>query len=75
MPLQGFIFDLDGVLTDTAADGYSVVWPKPAPELFVYAAGLLRVCVDACVVFEDTTVDEVTLPDILQRLTPVHSGG
>ena len=38
---------------DDLADGYSVVRPKPAPDLFVYAAGLLRVCVNACVVFED----------------------
>jgi beta-phosphoglucomutase len=35
------------------ADGYSVVRPKPAPDLFVYAAGLIRVCVSQCVVFED----------------------
>jgi beta-phosphoglucomutase len=38
---------------DDLADGYSVVRPKPAPDLFVYAAGLLRVCVHECVVFED----------------------
>jgi beta-phosphoglucomutase len=38
---------------DDMADGYSVVRPKPAPDLFVYAAGLLRVCVNECVVFED----------------------
>ena len=38
---------------DALADGYSVVRPKPAPDLFVYAAGLLRVCVHECVVFED----------------------
>jgi beta-phosphoglucomutase len=38
---------------DALADGYSVVRPKPAPDLFVYAAGLLRVCVNVCVVFED----------------------
>jgi kojibiose phosphorylase len=38
---------------DALADGYSVVRPKPAPDLFVYAAGLLQVTVDACVVFED----------------------
>src|SRR4030095_3252612 len=40
---------------DALADGYSVVRPKPAPDLFVYAAGLLHVCVDECVVFEDAT--------------------
>jgi beta-phosphoglucomutase len=38
---------------DDLADGYSVVRPKPAPDLFVYAAGLLHVGVNACVVFED----------------------
>jgi len=38
---------------DGFADGYSVVRPKPAPDLFVYAAGLLHVCVNECVVFED----------------------
>jgi kojibiose phosphorylase len=38
---------------DALADGYSVVRPKPAPDLFVYAAGLLQVTVNACVVFED----------------------
>jgi beta-phosphoglucomutase-like phosphatase (HAD superfamily) len=26
---------------DALADGYSVVRPKPAPDLFVYAAGLV----------------------------------
>jgi kojibiose phosphorylase len=41
---------------DAMADGYSVVRPKPAPDLFVYAAGLLHVYVDACVVFEDAQV-------------------
>lgn len=41
---------------DDLADGYSVVRPKPAPDLFIYAAGLLRVCVSACVVFEDAKV-------------------
>ena len=38
---------------DALADGYSVVRPKPAPDLFVYAAGLVHVYVSACVVFED----------------------
>src|SRR4030095_4920368 len=41
---------------DALADGYSVVRPKPAPDLFVYAAGLLHVWVNECVVFEDATV-------------------
>jgi kojibiose phosphorylase len=38
---------------DALADGYSVVRPKPAPDLFVYAAGMVRVCVNECLVFED----------------------
>jgi len=38
---------------DCLADGYSVVRPKPAPDLFVYAAGLLHIWVNECVVFED----------------------
>lgn len=41
---------------DGLADGYSVVRPKPAPDLFVYAAGLIHVCVSECVVFEDAEV-------------------
>jgi beta-phosphoglucomutase len=40
---------------DALADGYSVVRPKPAPDLFVYAAGMVRVCVNECLVFEDAT--------------------
>lgn len=40
---------------DGLADGFSVVRPKPAPDLFVYAAGLLHMCVNDCVVFEDAT--------------------
>ena len=38
---------------DAMADGDSVVRPRPAPDLFVSAAGLLRVCVHACILFED----------------------
>ncbi|MBC8098940.1 MAG: beta-phosphoglucomutase, partial [Armatimonadetes bacterium] len=34
-------------------DGYSVVNPKPAPDLFVWVAGGLGVTVDQAVVFED----------------------
>ncbi len=44
----GIAADLDGI-----ADGYSVVRPKPAPDLFVYAAGLLRLPVAQCIVVED----------------------
>jgi beta-phosphoglucomutase len=91
---------------DALADGYSVVRPKPAPDLFVYAAGLLRVCVNECVVFEDAEVgveaaktagmyavglgpiervgradmvlpdlSDVTLNNILQRLSHTNPGG
>jgi beta-phosphoglucomutase len=34
-------------------DGYSVVNPKPAPDLFVWVSGALRVNVENAVVFED----------------------
>ncbi len=34
-------------------DGYSVVNPKPAPDLFVWVAGGLQVHVDETIVFED----------------------
>jgi len=91
---------------DDIADGYSVVRPKPAPDLFVYAAGLLRVCVHECVVFEDAAagveaakvagmstvglgprervgqadlvlsdLSNVTLHDIIQRLSPASPRG
>jgi len=39
---------LDGI-----ADGYSVVNGKPAPDLFVYAAGTVRVPTPACLGVED----------------------
>ena len=38
---------------DGIADGSSVVHPKPAPDLFIYAAGLTRVPVAACLGVED----------------------
>jgi len=38
---------------DGVADGWSVVHPKPAPDLFVYAAGLTGVPVSACLGIED----------------------
>jgi kojibiose phosphorylase len=91
---------------DGLADGYSVVRPKPAPDLFVYAAGLLGVCVNECVVFEDAAagveaartagmasvglgpvervgtadlvlpdLSDVTLEEIMQRLSSVYSEG
>ena len=39
---------LDGI-----ADGYSVINGKPAPDLFVYAAGTVRVPTPACLGVED----------------------
>jgi beta-phosphoglucomutase len=38
---------------DGVADGYSVVNSKPAPDLFVYAAGLVRVPTPDCLGVED----------------------
>ena len=38
---------------DGVADGWSVVHPKPAPDLFVFAAGLTGVPVTACLGIED----------------------
>jgi beta-phosphoglucomutase len=38
---------------DVIGDGYSVVNSKPAPDLFVWVAGGLRVTVPEAVVFED----------------------
>jgi beta-phosphoglucomutase len=38
---------------DGIADGYSVVNTKPAPDLFVYAAGLVKVPTSACLGVED----------------------
>jgi len=40
-------------LFDGVADGNSVVNTKPAPDLFVYAAGLVRVPTAACLGVED----------------------
>jgi kojibiose phosphorylase len=40
---------------DAIADGYSVERPKPAPDLFLYAANQLRLPPAECVVFEDAT--------------------
>lgn len=42
------IHDFDGI-----ADGYSVVNGKPAPDLFVYAAGIVQVSVVDCLGVED----------------------
>jgi beta-phosphoglucomutase len=44
-----------GHLFDAIADGYSVTRQKPAPDLFLYAAGELVLPPDSCVVFEDAT--------------------
>jgi beta-phosphoglucomutase len=38
---------------DGIADGYSVTNGKPAPDIFVYAAGLVRVPTSACMGVED----------------------
>ncbi|OWY64025.1 beta-phosphoglucomutase [cyanobacterium TDX16] len=40
---------------DAIADGYSVERPKPAPDLFLYAANQLRLPPSECVVLEDAT--------------------
>ncbi len=40
-------------LLDGVADGYSVSNSKPAPDLFVYAAGLVNVPTSACLGVED----------------------
>lgn len=40
-------------LLDGVADGYSVVNTKPAPDLFVYAAGLVHVPTPDCLGVED----------------------
>ncbi len=42
------VHDFDGI-----ADGYSVVNTKPAPDLFVYAAGLTNTPTSACLGVED----------------------
>jgi kojibiose phosphorylase len=38
---------------DAVCDGYSVDAPKPAPDLFLYAAAQLGLPPEACVVVED----------------------
>lgn len=43
-------------LFDGIADGYSVVNSKPAPDIFVYAAGLVRVPTRNCLGVEDADV-------------------
>jgi beta-phosphoglucomutase len=40
-------------LLDAVADGYSIVNSKPAPDLFVYAAGLVNVPTPDCLGVED----------------------
>jgi len=42
-----------GNLVDAIADGYSVEHPKPAPDLFLYAATQLGLAPAQCVVVED----------------------
>jgi beta-phosphoglucomutase len=38
---------------DAVGDGYSVVHPKPAPDIFLWVAGRLGLSPRRCVVFED----------------------
>lgn len=40
-------------LVDAISDGYSVERPKPAPDLFLHAAGQLNIPPEHCLVFED----------------------
>jgi beta-phosphoglucomutase len=40
-------------LIDVIGDGYSVDRPKPAPDLFLYAASQMKLLPTECVVFED----------------------
>ncbi len=40
-------------LLDGLADGYSIVNSKPAPDLFIYAAGLVQIPVSDCMGVED----------------------
>lgn len=40
-------------LFDALGDGYSVVNPKPAPDLFIWVAGRLDLNPSECIVFED----------------------
>ncbi len=40
-------------LLDAVSDGYSVERPKPAPDLFLHAAGQLGLPAEECVVVED----------------------
>lgn len=51
----GEVVDRLGIrgLFDAIADGYSVDRPKPAPDLFLYAAGQLGLAAEECVVVED----------------------
>jgi kojibiose phosphorylase len=45
-----------GDLIDAIADGDSVDAPKPAPDIFLYAAKQIGLAPDRCVVVEDATV-------------------
>lgn len=40
-------------LVDAIADGYSVEKPKPAPDLFLFAANQIGIAPDKCIVVED----------------------
>jgi beta-phosphoglucomutase-like phosphatase (HAD superfamily) len=51
---------------DALADGSSLVRPRPAPDLFISAAGLVRVCVYECIPFEDVAAG-VEAPNVAGR--------
>jgi beta-phosphoglucomutase-like phosphatase (HAD superfamily) len=87
MPLRGVIFDLDGVLTDTAAYHYQA-WQRLADDLGipfdrerndalrgVSRRRSLELLLAGRVHPEEQMLSSVTLPDLLQRLAPAHSGG
>ena len=87
MPLRGVIFDLDGVLTDTAAYHYQA-WQRLADDLGipfgrerndalrgVSRRRSLELLLAGRVYPEEQMLSSVTLPDLLQRLAPAHSGG
>ena len=87
MPLRGVIFDLDGVLTDTAAYHYQA-WQRLADDLDipfgrerndalrgVSRRRSLELLLAGRVYPEEQMLSSVTLPDLLQRLAPAHSGG
>ena len=49
--IRAFIFDMDGVITDTIE--CHIINSKPAPDVFLWVAGRLNVSPAQTVVFED----------------------